>query len=87
MERMEFDEDVIKATMYAVNCDGDQALLILEETERQKRIAVRDIIPQLVMEATKLLALFNTNKLTSLDLREHRQYMKDLSDGFQGDLE
>jgi len=43
-------------------------------------IAVKDVkefIEQRIYDATKLLALFNQGKLTSADLREHRQKIKE----------
>ena len=38
---------------------------------------VRKFVKRRIMESTKLLALFNQGKLTSMDLREHRQHIKD----------
>lgn len=38
---------------------------------------VRDFVKQRIYDATKLIALFNQGKLTSVDLREHRQKIKD----------
>ncbi len=38
---------------------------------------VKEFIKRRIMESTKLLALFNQDKLNSIDLREHRQNIKD----------
>ncbi len=38
---------------------------------------VKEFIQKRIMESTKLIALFNQDKLTSMDLREHRQGIKD----------
>ncbi len=38
---------------------------------------VKEFIKQRLYDATKLLALFNQDKLTSAHLREHRQQIKD----------
>lgn len=42
---------------------------------------VKEFIRQRVYDATKLLALFNQGKLTSIDLREHRQNIKEKAGG------
>lgn len=38
---------------------------------------IKEFIKRRIMESTRLLALFNQGKLTSIDLREHRQRIKD----------
>lgn len=38
---------------------------------------VKWFVKQRIYDATRLLALFNQDKLTSSDLREHRQKIKD----------
>ena len=41
---------------------------------------MKDNLFKVAVESTKLLGLFNAKKLTSIDLREHRQYIKDLGE-------
>ena len=40
---------------------------------------VKEFVRKLIFDSTMLLGLFNTKKLTSIDLREHRQLIKDLA--------
>ncbi len=67
--------------------DGD---ILIEEFNLSKKIQeesigmdcvlisyIRKFIEKRINESTKLLALFNQGKLTSMDLREHRQNIKD----------
>lgn len=63
-------EDEFNLSDWIVGYDDDDVDIINAKK-------VKEFVKRRIYESTKLLALFNQDKLTSMDLKEHRQRIKD----------